>query len=932
MKANWIVLLVTLGVFVAAPLALGEDTYWQNAGGGDWFDLNNWTFGPPLANDTAYIDNGGTARIDGGVTERAERVWVGYDNSGDMELISGTHKVDIAFVGGNSGALGEYEMAGGDMEASTVIVGFSGQGVFAQAGGTVDCNNTVGLGSQSGGEGTYTIAGDAFLEADDLTLATWGSANFVQNGGTVVIEDYLRFGWGDTGAGAYTLRGGNLNADAPGCITFVGIHGTGEFVQEGGTASIKSLYFGSDSDGSGTYTLHNGQLTSETIYVGYKGTGSFTQTGGTCSTDYLAVTTGNSYILSGGSLAFTGSAEVSGTFDLGSGDPSVGMGGIGDFATAAITNTGAPTLTVAADSLACFASDFDPYTEFASITNHGIIHQKGSAITIGPSTIVRGRGNIYDHVYVQGELSATNRHNGINIIEGIFVSDGGIAHLDSGEAVIENEISGMSDGELWADKIYVGKEGSGRFIQSGGLMEYGGPYTVGGELYVGFEAGSSGHYELSGDSVIRMVDVTVGRLGTGRFIQNGGTIHLAFSTGAALHVGGWSGGEGHYELNGGEIRGPRLFVNGGTFRQTGGSYNDFAGSSSDGVHVGTAEGVSGTYELLGGTITAGKISVGERGEGRFVQSGGTVAITRSALEIAIRQFGTGTYELSGDGTLTMPRMQMSIWGDGAFIQDGGSVEVLREMELAPWSGTTASALYRISAGSLTVAEMYIGSEALSSGTFDIAGASGDITISEQLTVKGTGVIRAVPGATIHMTGSHFENESTDPAALAGLENISFIFEGGPGQNDTFEVAGEDLGGDDPAGLADNFTIDTLQLGGSDVGVLQLVDLFDNQADGQTVGEALYVKNLIVGPGSSLDLNGLNLYYLAADLDPTGEIIGGMPTEIIPEPATLILMAGGLPLLLKRKRKSRWTSGALGGLAVLRRRRRLEATKLQSEDA
>ena len=60
---------------------------------------------------------------------------------------------------------------------------------------------------------------------------------------------------------------------------------------------------------------------------------------------------------------------------------------------------------------------------------------------------------------------------------------------------------------------------------------------------------------------------------------------------------------------------------------------------------------------------------------------------------------------------------------------------------------------------------------------------------------------------------------------------------------------------------------------------------------------------------------------------------GFRVVVIPEPATMILMAGGLPLLLKRKRKPRsWSasgspeehrgiSGALGGLALIRRRKR-----------
>jgi hypothetical protein len=218
---------------------------------------------------------------------------------------------------------------------------------------------------------------------------------------------------------------------------------------------------------------------------------------------------------------------------------------------------------------------------------------------------------------------------------------------------------------------------------------------------------------------------------------------------------------------------------------------------------------------------------------------------------------------------------------------------------------TLSAAAIDSSGTVTLGanSTVTGAVTVTGGSFSIESASAELFVLDKLRLGRNATFSAVEGSTVRMTGAHFENESTDPAALSGLGNISFIFEGGSTQNDTFEIAGEDMGGDDMAGLVDNFTIDTLQLGGSDIGVLQLVDLFDNQADGQAFGEALYVKNLIVGPGSSLDLNGLNLYYLDADLDPTGEIIGGMPTKVVPEPATLSLLGlGGLAVIRRRRRK------------------------------
>jgi hypothetical protein len=892
MRANWIGGLVVLMVMSVGSV-WGEDTSWTNVGGGDWFDQANWTSGVPLSNDRVYIDNGGTVRIDGGETEQPYRVWIGYDNSGGMELISGIHKTDYIYLGENIGALGEYAMSGGNLEASYMVVGRSGQGVFSQTGGTAGYDDGLTLGSQSGSTGVYTIGGLASLETDEFFIGNRGAGNFVHNGGTVAVNNEFTLGESSSGEGTYTLSDGSLTS---GDLTYIGYRGTGQFLQEGGAASLGSLTIGWSETGSGTYTLNDGQLTSNNLIVGQYGMGSFTQTGGTCSTGHLVVRTGNSYVLSGGSLTFSDSAEIAGTFDLGGGSPSISVGGIGDFVN--MTNPGAPTLTVGAESLAYFASNVDPYAAFASITNNGIIHQRGSALTIGPSTVIRGQGNIYDHVYVQGKLSTPGLDTDarINVLDGIFVSDGGAVELGRGSAIIENEISGMSGGQLLLSSVYVGQDGTGRFVHSGGDLD------CGGWLQVGLNEGSSGYYELTGNGTIKTSSVRIGESGTGRFIHNGGTMRGVGSS-STLYLGE-AGGDGYYEFNSGDVTFTKIYVDNGEFRQDGG-YCKTGSYYNDGVFVGSSDGMVGTYRLMYGEVYAKMVTIGYGGEGHFVHSGGTVRADRS-LGIAATSSGTGTYELSGDGTVLANRMSIG----GEFLQSGGSVDVNDNIQLASGQQSGPGALYRISAGSLNVPEMFIGYDSGLTGTFDIAGASGYITISERFTVNPTGIIRAAPGATIHMTGSVFENESTDGEALSGLENICFIFEGGPARFDTFEIAGKDMG-DDPEGFEGNFALGTLQLGGSNVALLQLVDLFDNQGDGQDVPEALYLRNLTIGPGCLLDLNGINLFYVDGDIHPLGQFIGGVPTQIVPEPTTIGMLAlGGLAVVKSRKKSARRTFKAI----------------------
>jgi hypothetical protein len=136
-------------------------------------------------------------------------------------------------------------------------------------------------------------------------------------------------------------------------------------------------------------------------------------------------------------------------------------------------------------------------------------------------------------------------------------------------------------------------------------------------------------------------------------------------------------------------------------------------------------------------------------------------------------------------------------------------------------------------------------------------------------------------------------------ALAGLSSLTLVFEGGTEDVDPVEVAGVDLG---PvwSGFQDNFALGTLQLGGTDVGMIRLVDDFDNQPDWDG-NEALYVWNLSLGPSSYLDLKGLHLYFVAGAIDPSATVVGGTLTAV-PEPSTLLLSMLGTLLLVACTRR------------------------------
>ena len=230
-------------------------------------------------------------------------------------------------------------------------------------------------------------------------------------------------------------------------------------------------------------------------------------------------------------------------------------------------------------------------------------------------------------------------------------------------------------------------------------------------------------------------------------------------------------------------------------------------------------------------------------------------------------------------------------------------------------------------------------------------SASSVSVGRNIVFKQDSTLTAQEGAEIHMTGADFQNQSTNSANLTGLSNITMIFEGGSEVIDDFEVAGKDEGAVADAFNTDNFLLGTLQLGGEAAGRIKLINNYDNQSSWSD-SEALYVNNLILNAGATIDLNDLNLYYLnggepkqffdgdanldgsvgVSDLgilasnyggtgkswsegDFTGDLVVdisdlgilagsyGSSTGPVPEPATLILLlTGGVLVMLRRSRK------------------------------
>jgi len=222
----------------------------------------------------------------------------------------------------------------------------------------------------------------------------------------------------------------------------------------------------------------------------------------------------------------------------------------------------------------------------------------------------------------------------------------------------------------------------------------------------------------------------------------------------------------------------------GTFNQVGGTH-----SVSGELTVGRGGGAS-SYSLLGpgARLTADTEYVGYEATANFRQNAGANSV------------GTDLYIGRGSGA------------NGAYELNGGVLDVDGSLYIAHDDG---AGMLEINGGAMDAADLHVGMDAADGtapGVLAITDPAAYVAVSDSLTVHESGTILVAPGSSIHMTGSAFENTSTDPAALREMCRVSLVFEGGSTDIDPFEIAGQDLS-DDLAGFVDNFAIGTLQLGG-----------------------------------------------------------------------------------------------------------------------
>ncbi len=381
---------------------------------------------------------------------------------------------------------------------------------------------------------------------------------------------------------------------------------------------------------------------------------------------------------------------------------------------------------------------------------------------------------------------------------------------------------------------------------------------------------------------------------------NNGEKRFLLEGGIAEFTGEVRVGQGQLEILGGRMQAGSMYVDGRGWLNSNTEVNQRGGV----VNIdGDVKIQDGTYALSGGTLTVERLVMGDPAmispglsigqisrTPEFLQTGGELQV-RGNLELCMPGFvwplPTGptftgvTYRLQAgsvnvDGDTVVGSLGVA---PAQFLQSGGTHRTVGTLRIEG-----VESRYELSGGELYVGSLAIGTDVFNAGgTFSIA-AGAEFVVDSRITFGALAVVKAAPNARIQLDGGDVEILGTEAQLLAGLENVSLLVTGGETWS-TLEVASADLGANS-AGFEGNFAWDDLLVGSeTEAGQLQLVDTAENHAD----AEAVYIDRLIVAAGSSLDLNGLNLYYREAEI--AGQIItsGGALLAAVPEPSTVMLL-------------------------------------------
>ncbi|MEI8375853.1 MAG: autotransporter-associated beta strand repeat-containing protein [Planctomycetota bacterium] len=662
----------------------------------------------------------GTYDLSGSGLVSASCEYVGNSGMGTFTQSGGTNGSGMnnqelsLYLGNNVGGSGKYSLSGGQLLAYNEYIGFFGNGIFTQNGGS-NIIDSLYLGNNPGSSGTYSLSGNGWMSPYYEYVGFSGAGTFMQNGGTLSIVSQLYLGYNAGSSGTYNLSGSGLVS--VGAYEYVGSSGTGTFTQSGGTNTTGSLYLGNNTDGSGAYSLSGSGLISVTNeYVGNFGIGTFTQSGGTNSTSLNLVLGKNDN--SSGTYNLNNGLLVLASLSKGSGSATFNFNG-GTLLASSGFSTSLPMILGASSDRATFDTAGFNVTLSGSLSGPGSITKVGKgSLTLAATNSFSGNTLISGGTLILGSSLALQQST-LDTSGSGTLSFGSLTAATLGGLTGSRTLS-LSNSTSAPVAVQVGGNGvstnfTGTLIGFGSLIKIGSGSLLlsGSNTYAGIIVVNAGTLQATGTAALPGYAVRGG-------INIGNNAMLAVNTGGS----GWSATNISTLLS----NNSRYFASGSIFGidTSGGSlsYNSKITGS-----MGLAK-LGGNTLLLTGSNTY---------SGPTIVSAGTLNINADTSLGTAPASPTTNITFSGNSTLQAGAATVSISGNRNLVLNSGIIATMDTQSNAlSISGAIegAGGLTKIGVGTLTLNNIntYNGNTLVSSGTL----ALGNTCALQQSTLDTSG--------------------------------------------------------------------------------------------------------------------------------------------------------------------------------------------------